>query len=474
MTRGTNMDELEWMDATAQAALVRDGALRPIDLVEAAIARIEQVDGAVNAVVIRRFDAARKEACGPLPDCPFGGVPIVIKDHTPSRGDPWHCGCRAVKDAGYVADEDSYSVRRLRRAGFVIVGRTNVPELCTWPSTEPQAYGPTRNPWDLTKTAGGSSGGSGAAVAAGMTAVALGSDGGGSLRLPAAMCGVVGLKPSRGRVSAGPHHGHHWGGLSTDGVLTRTVRDAAAVLEALAGTETGDPYGVARHEGDDPPRTLRVGVCPQPPNATDGDADNAYAVGAVATVLAALGHDVDERWPKAFADTAFTASSRVIVAANVSAELAMWEQRIGREIADDELEPVNRMYREWARTMSAADYVAAETALHAYARRVASWWDDDGHDVLVTPVLSVRTPPLGWFSAPDRSGSWSGMFNYLSAFNVTGQPALVIPGAWTAEGLPVGVQLAGRVGSERLLLDLGAQLEAALRWTDHRPLLDIT
>jgi amidase len=164
----------------------------------------------------------------------------------------------------------------------------------------------------------------------------------------------------------------------------------------------------------------------------------------------------------------------VIVAANVSAELAMWEQRIGREIADDELEPVNRMYREWARTMSAADYVAAETALHAYARRVASWWDDDGHDVLVTPVLSVRTPPLGWFSAPDRSGSWSGMFNYLSAFNVTGQPALVIPGAWTAEGLPVGVQLAGRVGSERLLLDLGAQLEAALRWTDHRPLLDIT
>jgi amidase len=189
-------------------------------------------------------------------------------------------------------------------------------------------------------------------------------------------------------------------------------------------------------------------------------------------VLASLGHEVDERWPEDFADTAYAASSRVLVAANVAADLTTWEARIGRAIVDDELEPVNRMYREWARTMSAVDYVAAETALHAYARRIVRWWDDDGNDVLVTPVLSVPTPPLGWFSAPDRSGSWSGMFNYLSAFNITGQPALVVPGAWTADGLPVGVQLVGRIGSEDLLLHLGAQLEAALDWTRRRPPID--
>ncbi|HEX7094849.1 MAG TPA: amidase [Acidimicrobiales bacterium] len=474
------MDELTWVDATEQAALVRNGVLRPIDLVDAAIERIERLDPAVNAVVIRRFDEARRDARGDLPDGPFRGVPILLKDHAPSRGDPWHAGSRAVKSAGYVATEDAYVVRRLRRAGFVILGRTNVPELCSWPSTEPLAYGPTRNPWDLSRSAGGSSGGSAAAVACGMTPVASGSDGGGSVRLPAGACGVVGVKPSRGRVSCGPREGHHWAGLSTDGVLARTVRDAAAVLAVMAGHETGDPYGVAGDPAPVRPLTpasmpdrsstaLRVGVCLRPPNGERGDDVCAAAVQAVATVLESLGHAVDERWPDALGDTSYARSSRVVVATNVAAGIAAWESRIGRSIADDELEAVNRMYREWSRSVSATDYIAAERELHAYGRRLATWWEDDGNDVLVTPVLSVRTPPLGWFDVPDRSGTWKAMFNYLGPFNISGQPALAIPALWTDDGIPVGVQLVGRVGREDLLLWLGAQLEEALGWTDHRP-----
>src|SRR4051794_34013940 len=237
-------DDGAWIDAVGQAELVRSGEVHPVELVDAAIARIERIDAKVNAVVIRRFEQAREEARShALADGPFRGVPILLKDSEPSAGDPWHQGSIVLKEAGVVAAHDSNAVARLRTAGFVFLGRTNVPEFCSWPSTEPVAYGPTRNPWDLNRTAGGSSGGSGAAVAAGMVALATGSDGGGSVRLPAAMGGIVGLKPSRGRISSGPDAGQHWGGLSTSGVLARSVRDVAAVLDVMAGTEVGDPYG---------------------------------------------------------------------------------------------------------------------------------------------------------------------------------------------------------------------------------------
>lgn len=474
-TPDATKDELVWSDATSQAERVRSGELQPIDLVDAAIARIEAVDDVVNAVVIRRFEQARREALGDLPDGPFRGVPILLKDTAPSQGDPWHAGLRAAKQADYIAPADSHLVNRLRRAGFIVIGRTNVPELCSWPSTEPLAYGPTRNPWAPERTAGGSSGGSGAAVAAGMAPVASGSDGGGSIRLPAGVCGVVGLKPSRGRVSAGPDHGHRWGGLSTDGPMARTVRDAAAVLDVISGTQPGDPYGVAAEAAAstcgqlveiEPPR-LRIGLCPEPPNGAPSDRECADAVRAVGRALEELGHRVEERWPDALADTSHSAHSRVVVAANVAAEIQEWEERIGRSIADDELETINRTYREWARSYTAADYVAAETRLHAYARRLVAWWAD--HALLVTPVLPIRTPPLGWFSAPQRDGVWAGLFNFLGPFNLTGQPALALPGAWTSDGLPLGVQLVAAVGREDLLVQVGAQLESVLAWQRRRP-----
>ena len=465
--------DLAWVDAVGQAELVRSGTVKPLELVDAAIERIERVDGEVNAVVIRRFEKARDEAQGDLPDGPFRGVPMVLKDSHPSAGDPFHQGSVVLKEAGYVATDDSFAVARLRQAGFVFVGRTNVPELCSWPSTEPPAYGPTRNPWDLSRTVGGSSGGSGAAVAAGMVPVATGSDGGGSVRLPAAMCGIVGIKPSRGRISSGPDAGQHWGGLSTDGVLARTVRDAAAVLDVMAGSETGDPYApfgpsgpYAQCAGADP-GCLRIGFCDHPPTQDSGDPECAAAVTETVAALAALGHGVDASYPDALRSTEFSDRSRVIVASSVAAEVARWERWLGRPIADDELTPVNRMYRERNRTLTAADYVDAEQALSRYGRHLVAWWDR--FDVLVLPVLSVPPPPLGFFDLPGPDGRWPNIFNYLGQFNISGQPAIAIPARWTDGGLPVGVQLVGAPGREDVLVKLAAQLEAARPWAHRRP-----
>ncbi|MDA8281979.1 MAG: amidase, partial [Actinomycetota bacterium] len=283
----------ELPDATAVAAAIAAGEMSPIEAVDAAIARIEALDHELNAVIHRRFDAARKEAAGELPDGPFRGVPLLLKDlGAGMAGEPMHCGLRVAKAAGHRAAADNAVVRRLRSAGFVVVGRTNVPELGTTVTTEPVAYGPARNPWNTAHSTGGSSGGSAAAVASGMVAVAHGSDGGGSIRVPASECALVGLKPSRGRVSHSPE-GEAWMGATTDGALTRTVRDTAALLDVLAGPEPGDPYTapalpgpLVAEVGADPGR-LRIGVLDHPPGsgpaAATPDADAAEAVRAAAS-----------------------------------------------------------------------------------------------------------------------------------------------------------------------------------------------
>src|SRR3989440_1247169 len=241
-------DALGDHDATALAGLIRAGEVRPLELVDAAIARIETLDPQLNSVIHRRFERARAEAAalGPGPDAdagPFAGVPFLIKDITCHQaGEPFHEGMRFLRDRQWRADSDSYLAARFRAAGLITVGRTNVPELGIVPTTEPVAYGPTRNPWDRSRSSGGSSGGSAAAVAAGLVPAAHANDGGGSIRIPASACGLVGLKPSRGRISFGPDFGEAAGGLVTDGVLTRSVRDTAAILDAIAGPMPGDPY----------------------------------------------------------------------------------------------------------------------------------------------------------------------------------------------------------------------------------------
>jgi amidase len=470
-----------WLDATAQAELVAGGEVSPAELVDAAIARIERLDPAVNAVIHPRFERARAEAPHAATG-PFRGVPMVLKDLTVrSAGDPYHAGTRALKNLGYVSDHDSYLTQKFRAAGFVVVGRTNVPELGSTITTEPVAWGPARNPWNLDRSTGGSSGGSAAAVAAGMVAVAHASDGGGSIRIPAANCGLVGLKPSRGRVSDGPDIGDTWMGATIEGVVTRSVRDTAAVLDAIAGYMPGDPYTapplprpLAEEVGADP-GSLRIGFLDHPPaEGVEPDPDCATAVAAVTATLEALGHRVEDAHPAALGDPGAARRFTTIVAAGTAADVAWLAGVLGRPLTADDVERSNLRLAEIGREVSAPEYVDAEAWIQRWCRRVVEWWHpldgSDGFDVLVSPVLNGPPPPIGSLSEPKvGTKRLFAMLQYTSQFNLTGQPAVSLPLHWTPDGLPVGVQLVGGFGREDVLVRLASQLEQAMPWRDRRP-----
>ncbi|HEU5034256.1 MAG TPA: amidase [Mycobacteriales bacterium] len=482
------MTDLAWLDATAQADLVRRGDVTPLELVEAAIARIEALNPQLDAVIRTRFDLARAEAAtagddkaggasdGSPSRAPFRGVPILFKDldcHV--AGEPTAHGIGALHDVPRPAD--SHLAEQFRAAGFIELGRTNVPELGTTVTTEPKSFPPARNPWDPQHSTGGSSGGSAAAVASGMVAVAHANDGGGSIRVPASECGLVGLKPSRGRVSHGPQIGEAWAGGTMDGVVTRTVRDTAAILDAISTPMPGDPYlapplarPLAHEVGADPGR-LRIGWCERPVGDYYlDDPECRAAVATAARLLEAAGHDVEPAWPQAMFERGFSRAFGAIVVADTARELREHEALLGRPVRDDELEPRNVGYRQAATRMSAVDYLEARAWLSAWARRMASWWTS--YDVLVTPTVGGPAPELGWFTAegPAREGARIGSFiPYTAQFNMTGQPAVSLPLHWSASGLPVGVQLVAGYGREDLLVRLAAQLESAAPWADKRP-----
>jgi len=478
-------DDLQWLDATAQADLVARGEVTPRELVDAAIARIEARNPALNAVITPLFDRARATADGPLPDGPFRGVPFLLKDGVAhSAGDPFHCGMQVLKDAGYVAPTDTWLVQRFRAAGLVILGKTNLPELAASPTTEPLAYGPTRNPWNLDHSTGGSSGGSAAAVASGMVAVAHGNDMGGSIRIPASACGLVGLKPTRARNSLGPDFGEYWGLTTHEHVHTRSGRDPAAVPDATAGPAPGDPYSAPpparpfREEVGADPGRLRIGVrVRRPGQDSDAHPDCVAAVHATVAVLEALGHHVEPVDLPALDDASIGAALGGMFGPFVARDLDRWSEAIGRTIDPSELEPWNARMVEVGRTISAPQYVAALEQANHYARGLARWWagDDDtpGYDVLVTPQLGEPPPRLGVLGPNRDLGELGDAMNaftpFTSAFNVTGQPAMSLPLHWNAAGLPIGVQLVGAYGREDVILRLGAQLEVAMPWADRHP-----
>jgi amidase len=449
--------------------------------VEAAIERIERIDPQLNAVIHPRFEKARAEADGPPPGGPFHGVPMVLKDLACfSAGDPYHAGTRLLKNLGFTADHDSYLTQKFRAAGFVAVGRTNVPELGTTITTESVAWGPARNPWNVDYSTGGSSGGSAAAVAAGMVPVGHANDGGGSIRVPAANCGLVGLKPSRARVSDGPDIGDTWMGCTIQGVVTRTVRDSAAVLDAIAGYMPGDPYTAppparpfAAEVGADT-GSLRVGLLDHPLSDVAGDPDCAEAVHAAGKLLESLGHRVEVAHPAALEEREATEQFVSIVAAATAWELDLWQVAVGRPLTGDDIEPGNLAFQRRGHNLAAPDYLAAEFWLQRWCRRVIDWWHpvdgSGGFDVLVSPVLNGPPPPLGYLTDPEHAmDRLMAMLQYTAQFNITGQPAISLPLHWTASGLPVGVQFVGGFAREDVLVRLAAQLEAAEPWAERHP-----
>lgn len=471
-----------FLDACALAELVRHGTASPAELVDEAIERIEKLNPELNAVIRPRFDEARREAAGVLPDGPMRGVPIVLKDlMCTMAGEPIHEGMRVLKDAHYVAQHDQELARRLLAAGFVVVGRTNTPELGIVPTTEPAAYGPTRNPWDTARSTGGSSGGSAAAVASGMVSVGHGGDGGGSIRIPASACGLVGLKPSRARVPSGPEWGDVFAGLVCELALTRTVRDTAAVLDAVAGPAPGDPYAAptparpfADEVGADPGR-LRIGVQSEAFGATVvTHPDCVVATEAAATLLESLGHLVEPTHVDALDAPEFVEAFLLVWAAGIGADVDhYWAEKLGRPIGPDEVEPLTWTLVEAARAANAADFLDAHRKLQTISRRVAQWYEG-GFDLLLTPTLAEPPPVLGEFDSPPENPLHgllraAALVPFTPPFNVSGQPAISLPLHWNEDGLPIGVQLVAPYGREDVLLRVAAQLEEAAPWAQRRP-----
>ena len=470
-----------WMDATAQAELVARGDASPAELVDAAIARIEALNPALNAVIHERFELARAEARaagpGPSPQRPLHGVPFLVKDavcHT--AGDPFHCGMRLLKRLQWTATDDTWLAARFRAAGLVFVGKTNTPELATSVTTEPLAYGATHNPWDLTRSPGGSSGGSAAAVASGMVAVAHGNDMGGSIRFPASMCGIVGLKPTRARTTLGPDFGEYWGPLTHEHVLTRTVRDTALVLDAVAGPGPGDPYTAPpplrpfRDEVGAPAGRLRIGLRTRRRDGEESAPDCVRAVEITGRLLESLGHHVEAVDLPAL-DAPIDDAFGLVMTVAVARDLARWSARTGVEITADDVEPGNLFLAQAGSHVTGVDYAGAIEKMQSWSRAVGAWWED--HDVLVTPTSPE--PPVGLGElAPDNPDPGAGMrmgalVSFTSPFDITGQPAISLPLHWNDAGLPIGVQLTAAYGREDVLLRVSAQLEQQAPWSDRHP-----
>ncbi len=472
------LNDLLDSDATAQAAAIRAGEVSGTELVSAALARIDERNPSLNAVIHHRAERALAEAGSVDPTLPFSGVPIVVKDlGLGIAGEPLHMGTQVLKRHGYTASVDSYTYKKLKAAGFIVIGRTNTPEFGTTITTEPLSYGPSRNPWNTDHSTGGSSGGSAAAVASGIVAVGHANDGGGSIRIPASECGLVGLKPTRGRVSHGPLIGESWFGATIDGAVTRTVRDAAAALWALQGPMPGDPYAAPTpvrpytdEVGADPGR-LRVGVCVDPQPGFQLDPECVAAVNKTAAHLQSLGHLVEFAAPAALTETEFGDKFVVGMVSNVAADVTYLESVVGHTFGDGDLEPENLFYVMLGKGMNATGYLEALTWMQGFQRRMAKWWTaaadgGDGFDLLLTPTIGITPPPIGWIGEPTATPGERvrSVMQYTAQFNVTGQPGISLPMHISAAGLPVGVQLVAAFGREDQLIQVASQLETAAPW----------
>ena len=464
------LDDLAFLDATAQAELVRAKEVKPIELVEAAIERIEHLNPTLNAVISRMYDQAREAAAGELPNGPFAGVPFLLKDiFAFVAGNRISHGSKLMQN--FVPDHDSELVVRLKRAGLIFLGRTNVPEFGILPTTEPRLYGPCKNPWDTSRTTGGSSGGSAAAVAAGMVPMAHANDGGGSIRIPASCCGVFGLKPTRARNPLGPDFGDILSGTIVEHAVTRSVRDSAALLDATAGPDVGDPYWAPpvirpflQEVGKDPGK-LHIAYTTKPIIDAPVHTDCIRAIENTATLCADLGHEVEESAPAIFVEPLAQA---FLVLYSAGCTLSVKLLGGSREL----VEPLTWALHEMGDQQSATDYLMALQTLQGLSRQVARFFLD--YDVLLTPTVLEPPVPLGTFDSPPDNplaGLYRAMefIGFTPLCNITGQPAMSVPLFWNDENLPLGSHFIGRFGDEATLFRLAAQLEQARPWFDRRP-----
>ena len=469
-------DEYENYDALGLGGLVRDRLISPDELLDTALDRIAVRNPALNAVIHLMEATARSAIDRGLPAGPVSGVPFMLKDlHGLCAGEPTTNGSRLYQ--GFVADHDSTIIKRYRQAGLVLVAKTNTPELGICGTTEPVLHGPTLNPWDTSRSAGGSSGGGAVAVVTGMVPVAQATDGGGSVRSPAANCGLYGLKPTRARTPAGPDAGEGWSGLATYHVVTRTVRDSAVLLDLAHGPEPGDPYIAPAPEGDflaevgrDTGR-LRIALWTEGLHGERIDVQCVLAAERAAGLLTDLGHLVTHAVPPVSGAECRTAI-RTILAGHTANHVDLRLAALGRALHPDDLENITRLAAEEGRRHSARHYANALLMAHRAGRRLAGFFGD--YDIILSPTLADPPLPLGTLDmmGDDLDAYMERMWGHMAftpLYNLTGCPAASLPMHITPDGLPVGVQIGAAFGNEALLFRLSAQLEEADPWWDRRP-----
>jgi amidase/6-aminohexanoate-cyclic-dimer hydrolase len=465
-------------DATELAGWVAKGEVSPTELLDAALVAVEERNPALNAVVLIQEGVARKAIADGLPQGPFRGVPFLIKDLGIEAKDfPSHNGSRLLANTTYPGDSSIFA--RIKATGVVTFGRTTSPEGGIGAATEAAVYGgPTRNPWNTGHTSGGSSGGAGAAVAAGIVAFAHGSDGGGSVRIPAASCGLFGFKPTRARLPDGPYAGEGWAGMAIDGFLTRSVRDTAVMLDACEGADLGAPYwappltrghaaAISR-----PPRRLRIGLCDTTFTGTPIHPEVAEAVRATGKLLESLGHIVEPARPKADTPGMMRAWTDIVA---IGTALGIRSALKGRPLTPELVEGVGRGAVAHAETLHPTRYLEAVGEIHAFGRQMAGFFDG-GPDILLSATLAEPPARVGRFSHDTtdyvgyRTGP-AGIFAYspfCAVFNASGQPAASLPLGWSSDGLPIGIHLAAAFGQDELLIALCAEVERAAPWARKR------
>ena len=476
-------EDLARLDATAQAELVRIGEVSPEELTQSAIERAERLNPDLNAIIHPLYEQGLEASRGEVPDGPFRGVPFLFKDLGAGlAGQPMHMGMKGLKEADFRLPVDTFLGARFRDAGFVTIGKTNTPELGIVPTTEPAAYGPTHNPWNLDHSPGGSSGGSAAAVAAGIVPIAHANDGGGSIRIPASCCGLVGLKPSRGRTSLGPLVGDVMSGLTVEHVVSRSVRDVAAALDATHGPAAGDPYVAPppvrpyMEELGADPGALRIAIVTDPVGASHIEIDPVVvaATREAATMLEGLGHQIDDEVPPV--DESFDLIETFLTRwyAGQTEIIDMFGVLLGRDLGPDDVEPLTWAMAEEGRRRHSGQYLAAVSQHQAIGRMLGMWFEA-GPDLVLTPTMGEPPPPLGSFAGDPEDplktihrGEKTAAFTAVA--NATGEPAISLPLGWSEDGLPIGVQLIAPLGKEDVLLRVAAQLEQAQPWADRLPM----